>query len=468
MKLKIAAAIPVLFILVISLFISGCITPTKGTLETGEPEKPETGIAGRPDDKTYENIEKLIAEGNQSSAVKEFEKLNSEDSESVIAYAGLLMAAGDYPRAEYELLSLLERDPYNADAYFNLGLVKGLVGDDDEQIEALEKAIAIDPVHAASLSVRGSLYLSDSKLKKASGMFKRALEADPDNIISLTGYGSALIRQEEYEKAEGYLDRAVELDPDNPFTYLDRSGVRAAINNMKGAEEDMTSAIALEPDYYWHYLDRGRLRIRDIGDRSGALEDFDLAIEIDPTIFYPYVFRAGIYDELGELEKAVADYKAVIEMKPEYHYAYSALGIVQFLIEDWDGCRKSFEKAFEFEPREYPYLAMAALAVLKKGDPAEIKKYCSKTKDKIPGTVAYSHIVRAFMERGYDAYALRIIQEEEDKIIQKRLLFYIAELYHESGMETAAYSYFALVRDEGHKGLWESRIAALELENHYE
>jgi len=468
MKLKVTAVIPVISVIIISVFFSGCVTPMKGEAGTGEPEKGDTGIVERPDEDTYNNIEKLIADGDQSSAVKEFEKLNNEDAETVIAYAGLLMAAGEYRKAEEVLLELLEREAYNPDAYFNLALIKGLTGMADEQVEYLEKAIALDPEHSEALSVRGVIYLSKSKMKKASGLFERALDSNPDNIMALTGLGSALVRQEEYEQAEGYLDRAVQLEPDNPFTYLDRSSVRSANGNMEGAEEDMSSAIELEPDYFWHYLDRGRLRIRDIGDRSGALDDFNRAIEIDPSIFYPYVFRAGIYDEMGELEKAEKDYKTVLSMKPEYHFAYSSLGIVQFLLEDWDGSRKSFEKAFEYESREYSYLAMASLAVLKKGDAAETKKYCSKTKDMVPGTDVYSHIIRSFMERGYDAYALRLIQEEEDKINQKRLLFYIAELYHESGMETAAYSYFTLVRDVRNAGLWESRIAALELENHYE
>lgn len=468
MKLKVAAAIPVLSIITISLFFSGCVTPEKGTSEISGPEKPVTGPVERPEDETYENIEKMIAGGDQASAVREFEKLESDDAETVIAYAGLLMAAGDYEKAEAELTSLLEREPYNADAYYNLGLVKGLQGYPGEQVEYLEKAIAVEPDHSGALSVRGTIYLSESKLKKASGLFKKALDSDPDNVIALTGYGSALIRQEEYEEAEGYLDRAVELDPDNPFTYLDRSGVRSANGNMKGAEEDMSSAIELEPDYFWHYVDRGRLRIRDIGDRQGALEDFDRAIEINPEIFYPYVFRGGIYDELEELEKAAADYKVVIEMKPEYHFAYSALGIVQFMLEDWDGCRRSFYKAFEFEPREYPYMAMAALAVMKKGDAEETKKYCTRIMDKIPTSDVYHHIVRSFMEPGYEAYVMRLIQEEEDKNNQKRFLFYIAELYHENGMESAAYSYFTLVKEAGIRGLWESRISALELETHYE
>ena len=91
---------------------------------------------------------------------------------------------------------------------------------------------------------------------------------------------------------------------------------------MKGAEEDLSAAIELEPDYFWNYLDRGRLRLRRLGDADGALDDFNRAIEIEPAIFYPYVFRAGIYDDRGELEKAAEDYRFVISVKPDYYFAF--------------------------------------------------------------------------------------------------------------------------------------------------
>ncbi len=468
MKLKTAAAVPAVLILLFSM-ISSCTTVEKSP-ETASPEKPASTVE-RPqkEAETYENIEKMINSGDTDSAVKEFAKVKNDSSETVIAYAGLLMASGDYKKAGDELRALIEREPMNADAYFNLALVEGLAGDEEAEFETLEKAIAVDPGHSQALSVLGSIYLSESELKKSSEMFKRALESDPDNIIALTGLGSALIREEKYQEAEGHLNRAVELDPENPFTYLDRSSARAAIGDFQGAESDMSEAIRLEPDYFWHYLDRGRLRIRDLGDRSGALEDFNRAIEINPAVFYPYVFRAGIYDEMDEYELAAEDYKLVIDQKPDYYFAYSALGTVQFMLGDWEGCKASFESAFEYEPQEYGYLVTAVLAMMKqKAEWKETQEYYAAAMDKIPSGNIYYHIIRSFRESGYDAYALRKIQEEEDKNLQKRLLFYIAELYHENGMETAAYSYLVTVRDAGNLGYYESRMADYELENHYE
>ncbi len=463
MKPRNAAAIPSLIILAIMIFTS-CVT----SVNNSPAEKPDTGMIDKPRQNPYETIESMVSEGDSKSAVKEFEKVKNDDPETIIAYAGLLMASGDYEKAAAELEALIERVPENAAALYNLALVRGFQGDLEAETDLLEKAIAADSGHSGALSVRGTLYLSDSKYKKASEMFNRALESDPDNVMALTGYGSTLIRLEKYKEAEPYLNRAVELDPENQYTYLDRSSVRASLGNVKGAEEDLSAAIELEPDYFWNYLDRGRLRLRRLGDADGALDDFNRAIEIEPAIFYPYVFRAGIYDDRGELEKAAEDYRFVISVKPDYYFAYSSLGITAFMLENWDESRKSFEKAFKFEPKEYAYLAMACIAQLKQGDSEAAKNYIIKTMDKIPSTDIYYHILRAYREKGYDAYALRLIREKDDRNLEKRLLFYIAEIYQASGMDTAAFSYFTLVRDAKDLGFFESRLAEYELENNYE
>ena len=205
MKHRYSAVIP--FSIILSIFIIfSCTTPAEQPAETAV-EKPSESAVERPDreNEAYVNIERMISEGDTESAVDEFEKVKDDSSDTVLAYAGLLMAAGEYLKAEQELTALIEREPMNADAYFNLALVKGLQGEQDSEMAFLEKAIAADPEHSQALSVTGSIYLSESKLKKASEMFERALDTDPDNIIALTGYGSTLIREEEYEKAEAIL-----------------------------------------------------------------------------------------------------------------------------------------------------------------------------------------------------------------------------------------------------------------------
>ncbi len=448
--------------------LSACNTlPKKGTADQTVPEK---GQVEKPEDTapSYEQIQKLMEAGDTAAAADEFEKIKTDDAESLNAYAGILMANGEYEKAEEVLAKLLEKEPGNSDALLNMALVKGIFGDIDSEKDFLEKAIEANPSNADASAIRGSLYLSEGKLKKAGELFESAIASDPDNIVALTGYGSTLVRQEEYEKAREYLDLAVELEPGNPFTYLDRSNVRAALGDSKGAEADLTSAINLEPDYFWHYIDRGRLRVREISDRQGALDDFTKAIELNPDNFYSYVFRAGIYDDMGELELAAADYRKLLELKPDYYFAYSSLATIQFITEDWDESRKSFEKAFRAEPEEYAFLAAASLAVMRQGDKTKTANYLKKTLDYIPVDNIYYHVIRSFRESNYDTYALRMIKEEEDINIRNKLLFYIAELYFIRDMKSAAYSYLAMVRDTKLTGFYEAKIAAAEIEKYFE
>jgi tetratricopeptide (TPR) repeat protein len=51
------------------------------------------------------------------------------------------------------------------------------------------------------------------------------------------------------------------------------------------------------------------------GDINGAIDDYTRAIELDPKNTLAYVRRGMAYDTLGELEKEIADYTAVLALK---------------------------------------------------------------------------------------------------------------------------------------------------------
>ena len=413
-------------------------------------------------------IEKELKEGDTASAIEYFYSIKDDSPENQIAYAELLISDGRYEEAENEILSLLEKEPNNYEAIFNLALLKGINKETSRQIELLERVIELNPKHSEALSIRASLFLVNSKIKEAVKLFKQSLEADGENILSLNGLGTSLLRLDKANEAKPYLDKAVELDPENAYTYLDRSKAKTALGDYEGADNDLTKAIELQPDYFWHYLDRGRLRVRSLKNYKGAIEDLSKALEMKPESFYPYVFRALSYDMIGNIESAANDYKKIIGMQPNYDQAYSALGIDSFILGNWNECIKAFEKALVYEPEEYSYLTMMALARYNESTTLEFKEYIKDAMNKIPSNNVYRHILRSFIDTSYEKYTLTMIKDEENENDRVRLLFYIAELYKFRGFENAAIEYLKKVVELEKMGYFEGRIAKYELENIYE
>ena len=59
---------------------------------------------------------------------------------------------------------------------------------------------------------------------------------------------------------------------------------------------------------------------------KGAESDFDRAIALDPGYFLSYAYRGGIREEAGKDELALDDYRKVIELYPDYWYAFESAG----------------------------------------------------------------------------------------------------------------------------------------------
>ena len=84
-----------------------------------------------------------------------------------------------------------------------------------------------------------------------------------------------------------------------------------------------TDMIESQPDQVDHYFDRGRYYVaRAIvndhrpADYDSAIADFSEVIRIDPEHSRAYGARGRIYDRRDQLEKAIADYTQVIQLRP--------------------------------------------------------------------------------------------------------------------------------------------------------
>ena len=49
-----------------------------------------------------------------------------------------------------------------------------------------------------------------------------------------------------------------------------------------------------------------------------ALEEFDKAVKIDPSNFRALYWRGRVYLKMGHYDKATADFKMVVKLKPHY------------------------------------------------------------------------------------------------------------------------------------------------------
>jgi tetratricopeptide (TPR) repeat protein len=108
------------------------------------------------------------------------------------------------------------------------------------------------------------------------------------------------------------------------------------------------------------------------GDTAEALEDYAKAIALNPAAAAPLFARGGIYLRQGHSDKAAADFRTVIRLRPTNVFGHFGLGSALVQDKDWRGAvtalseairlRKDFGVAYRMRADAYAALGEAANA----------------------------------------------------------------------------------------------------------
>ncbi len=158
-------------------------------------------------------------------------------------------------------------------AYYYRALLHLELGDNDQALQDLDKAIEQNPHFAEAFAARGNVYLSVGRPASAVEDFNKALQFGLANEASVfVNRGLAYFQMDIYDLAEQDFKKALELDPDSEAAWFNLGSL---------------------------YLKQG--------DNQKALEAFQKAAELNPDMAAIYFNRAVAYANLGKVDEAIAD-----------------------------------------------------------------------------------------------------------------------------------------------------------------
>lgn len=155
------------------------------------------------------------------------------DQDPMGAILGLLNA-GRYDQAAPMLEGLLQANPRDRDALYNLGMV----------------------------------YSDQGRLDEARGLLRRAAEVSPDHTNSWVALGVAALRAHDKKEGERALDRAINLEPENPFALRTLGTLHLMAGEFESATARLRDAVRLAPGDPIALLSLGQALIGQDTDES--------------------------------------------------------------------------------------------------------------------------------------------------------------------------------------------------------
>jgi tetratricopeptide (TPR) repeat protein len=143
-----------------------------------------------------------------------FSFLHIMQARMVLGY--IYAVTGRYRLAEFEFSKVNEIGLHSSQALAALGYVLFCQKKIPESIEALKKALEIDPKNANALNSLGFIYTDmKGKADEAVSLCRQATEINPRNPAYLDSLGWALFQRGNYDEARASLRAALDASPGN-------------------------------------------------------------------------------------------------------------------------------------------------------------------------------------------------------------------------------------------------------------
>lgn len=335
-----------------------------------------------------------------------------------------LAGLGQLDRGLQDLDRAIELAPHDMGPYFNRAGLKADAGDGDGALADLDHSIRLDPMNPAPRGARAGLFETAGRLKEAQQdreiayrqveTFKSRKRQVLDHVLkSWQGKSvrmtSAKVQESKepmqtavdavearnYRAAMAILDAALVKNPSDDALHGYRGQIHLVIGQANQAVDDLTSALSRRSTATM-YVARA-LAFRQLYNFREELADYDRAIREDPKLARAYLERAFtmMYFQKGndpapdltkviELEpdnwwayylrgqeygywfktipSAMADYRRVIELKPDFAQSYCNMAFALQELGRKDETGKWLQKCFALDPSER---AVAKLAFAK-------------------------------------------------------------------------------------------------------
>jgi tetratricopeptide (TPR) repeat protein len=220
-----------------------------------------------------------------------------------------------------------------------------------------QKALALDPDHAAALHLMGQLALESGHQDHAVEWFARAIKQD-SNADYLASLGTALQRQGRYDEASKALDKAVQLRPEDAGLWTSLGVLLEETQRPADALLCFQHALRLDPNHLAAAF-RSAVLLQQSGKPEEALAWFDQCDRQRPNHARTIASRAVVWRNLKRYEDYLADGVRALALDPDNaeicHNVADALLMLG-----------RFEEALEWLDRVLklkPYFALSVLAL---------------------------------------------------------------------------------------------------------
>lgn len=230
----------------------------------------------------------------------------SNEEEKITSHlerAASFTEAEEYKSAIIEYRNVVQIDPKHSEARHKLGIIYLKVGDVRKAFQELHAASALDPANEDALIKTAELYYYSKKYEESYELVEKVLQKNPGNVDALILLATLNIDQEDYQSAEQILQDALKKNPEEARLYTLQAKLYSSTNNEEAAENSFLKALEINPkNIKLHQLLVNYYRIK--GQPSRAQKQLEMMSVAFPGELKPLLIEGSYYIQQKDFDKA--------------------------------------------------------------------------------------------------------------------------------------------------------------------
>ena len=289
--------------------------------------------------------------------------MDSTNARLYVSRAKAYFANEQVGQAMVDINKSLQLDPNNVETYLLLADVYYALGDQDNISATLNKAVEIDPLDARPLVKLAELSFFQQNFNLSIGYVDKALglssynphayfvkgmcymAAKQDTASALKNFQLAseqdatfydpveqisriyAVQQPPYTM--DYLRKAQQQFPDQPTARYELALYLQSHGEPEEALLHYDTLLMMRSDNYYVLFNIGYVNFVYLENDAVALEYFDRALEANPQYIDAYYNKGCVLEQMGNYNQAIAIFKEILKIQPDYRLAIDAINRVQ-------------------------------------------------------------------------------------------------------------------------------------------
>ncbi len=263
---------------------------------------------------------------------------NSLHGESELEKAIRLIKGKNFQEAQVLLDRVVQTDPRNAEAWYEMGVLQRATGNLQKALEYADKSIQINPGKASYHVLRGNTLgplAQQANMFRASGLAKdgrealeKAVQLEPANRTAFLAlfnwyFNVPAVGGGSLDKAKALAERTQALDPSRGH-YM-KGQVLQRQKNPGSAQAEYRLALAADPKFpdVYNVLGYVELEMKQV---DMALDHFRKQVELDPGNANSYDSFGDGWMAKGRTDEAINAYRKALSLDPVFVSSMRSLG----------------------------------------------------------------------------------------------------------------------------------------------